>query len=445
MVALLDFHIRAVGTVPTVVVRKDIRTLSNAELDDVILAFYRLQSLHPNEGNSFFQIAGYHGEPFRGAGYSNPLWWGGYCNHGNILFPTWHRAYLYHLEKALQEKVPGVAIPYWNEIDEDTTKPGGGLPDVFLQPIWTFTNGTTVEVDGIKTSTIDNPLHHYRYQKKIEDRLQTIPDADYSKPTGRTTVRFPFSGLFGDQDVQATDTHNIHWKSKGLEVTNGMLNTNVQDWLNKSDYQPVAENQNDPIPRFLTAGAAERYMRCLEAPNYLVFSNTTSAEKWNDEFTGTELVIPIESPHNKIHLAIGGIQIPSQNASTVVGANGDMAENDTAAFDPIFYFHHAFIDRMFWAWQTRHGQREVLQIETKHAHYPGTNSIDAQGPTPGVPGNTWLSLESPLDPFVGPDKKTMLTSKVRSFPGTFYAAFYPPFYHDTLPIPIIFYLGTVPN
>lgn len=31
--------------------------------------------------------------------------------------------------------------------------------------------------------------------------------------------------------------------------------------------------------------------------------------------------------------------------------------------------------------------------------YPGTNSVDNQGPTPGVAGGTWLSLDSPLEPF----------------------------------------------
>ena len=68
---------------------------------------------------------------------------------------------------------------------------------------------------------------------------------------------------------------------------------------------------------------------------------------------------------------------------------------------------------MFWAWQTRHGQTERLTIEDRYAHYPGTNSVDAQGPTPGLPGNSWLSLKSPLDPFVGPNG-TALTSEVGS-------------------------------
>ena len=51
-------------------------------------------------------LGGYHGEPFRGAGWGSSPYWGGYCNHGNVLFPTWHRVYVLKLEEALQS-MPG--------------------------------------------------------------------------------------------------------------------------------------------------------------------------------------------------------------------------------------------------------------------------------------------------------------------------------------------------
>ena len=72
------------------------------ELDKLIRAWAGIQALPPDDGNSFFKIAGYHGEPFRGAGWGNADWWGKYCNHGNVLFPTWHRAYLLRIEDALR-------------------------------------------------------------------------------------------------------------------------------------------------------------------------------------------------------------------------------------------------------------------------------------------------------------------------------------------------------
>jgi tyrosinase len=92
-----------------------------------------------------------------------------------------------------------------------------------------------------------------------------------------------------------------------------------------------------------------------------------------------------------------------------------MGENGTASFDPIFFFHHSFVDKLFWDWQknwdSKLSSRTQLTIEVE---YPGTNSVDYQGPTPSVAGNTWLTMDSPLAPFTRDDKQSgdPLTSKV---------------------------------
>ena len=75
----------------------------------------------------------------------------------------------------------------------------------------------------------------------------------------------------------------------------------------------------------------KKYHDYLDAPNYTLFSNTSSAAEWNyQQADSTTKVVPIESPHNSIHLAVGGCEVPGQNASPIDGANGDMGENDTA-------------------------------------------------------------------------------------------------------------------
>mmetsp|Transcript_19805 Transcript_19805/g.14557 ORF Transcript_19805/g.14557 Transcript_19805/m.14557 type:complete len:91 (-) Transcript_19805:561-833(-) len=61
-------------------------------LSDLMRAWYGIKQKDHHDPLSFFQIAGYHGEPFTGKGKTDSAWWGGYCNHGNVLFPTWHRA-----------------------------------------------------------------------------------------------------------------------------------------------------------------------------------------------------------------------------------------------------------------------------------------------------------------------------------------------------------------
>lgn len=344
-------------------------------LEDVMRAWKGIKELSPDDPKSFFMLGGYHGEPFRGAGWGNSQYWGGYCNHGNILFPTWHRVYLVKLEEAMRS-IPGcqdVTLPFWDECSEASLNKG--IPVALTQKDFVL--------DG---QTIPNPLRSFVFPRGIVDHLSPIPDADYSKPKDYETVRYPLSGLVGtDADRAATAAHNAKFQNFNTNV--GLLNDNVRNWLNAT----VIVGGN-PIGG---GHVKDKYAACLNAPNYTVFSNTTSAAQWFDD-KGVR-VTPIESPHNSIHLSVGGFDLPNIfNASPIAGANGDMGENDTAGLDPIFFFHHCFVDRVFWLWQKKNGFTDKLDIIPE---YPGTNSVDNQGPTPGTAANSWLTLDSPLDPF----------------------------------------------
>ncbi len=354
--------------------QKDFDSGNKKPLEDVMRAWKGIKELPPTDPNSFFVIGGYHGEPFRGAGWGNSQYWGGYCNHGNILFPTWHRAYLVRLEDALRsiEGCSDVTLPFWDECSADSLS--GGIPAALTQKEFVL--------DG---RPIANPLRSFVLNHGIVDHLSPFPDADYSKPKGYETVRYPLSGLVGPSDKAATDAHNAKFPNFDQNVK--LLNDNIVNWLNAT----VIVDGN-PIPG---GHVKDKYTACLNAPNYTVFSNTTSSAQWFDD-TGVNIV-PIESPHNSVHLAVGGFDLPKIfDASPIEGANGDMGENDTAGLDPIFFFHHCFVDRVFWLWQKKHGFTDKLEIIPQ---YPGTNSVDNQGPTPGTAANSWLTLESPLDPF----------------------------------------------
>lgn len=355
--------------------RKNILSLSPTELDTLIKAWVGIQALPPTDGNSFYAIATYHGQPFRGAGWGNSSWWGGYCNHGNVLFPTWHRAYLWRLEEALRS-IDGcgtVTLPYWDQMTN--VRDNQVIPDIFLAKTYTFSGTAT---------TISNPLYSYKLQAAFTDRVGRASE-DYSKYKNYETVRYPFSGLVGVNDRQATEVHNERINNMGTTAIDSAINDNVRWWLD--------EGPNNSSLRL-------RYLSCLIAPNYTVFSNTTSALKWNDdhkEDSDFRAVVPLESPHNGLHLAVGGYSIPGAiSYDLIAGANGDMGENDTASFDPIFYFHHSFIDRVFWSWQKRNHNTTRLEILNE---YPGTNSVDDQGPTPGMLAGQWLRLEDELKPF----------------------------------------------
>ncbi|MCM2681084.1 tyrosinase family protein [Echinimonas agarilytica] len=98
-------------------VRKNIRHLSERELNDLRNAYEGLYKVSADGGNDdergYQWIAGVHGLP-------TPF----YCQHGNLNFPTWHRAYIYEFELRLQEQVAGVMLPYWDWTSEQSLNIG---------------------------------------------------------------------------------------------------------------------------------------------------------------------------------------------------------------------------------------------------------------------------------------------------------------------------------
>jgi tyrosinase len=384
------------------IVRRSLRELwneyqSGAEkpLEDLVRAWKMIQELPPEHENSFFRIGGYHGEPFELRTAVDELdetnryaYWGGYCNHGNVLFPTWHRMYVKRLESALQSQVPGVAMPYWDETSKETI--ANGVPEILTNEFF--------ELDG---KQIKNPLRSFTLPQEIQDEYWADNTGSikqpYHKPKGYETVRYPLSGLVGTPEVKAaTEARNANFPDPILN--DGFLNKNVVQWI-----QYRRPTSKDPTPK--GPGIKDNFEQCLLAPNYTVFSNTTSAAAWNR--AAKDNAVALETPHNDIHLAIGGFTLGETEFGLISGANGDMGENNTAGLDPIFFFHHCNIDRVFWLWQKRNGFEEDLEII---AQYPGTNSNDMQGPTRGIAPGTELTLDSPLYPFCRSDG-TSVTSK----------------------------------
>ncbi len=349
-------------------------------LEDLMRAWKGIKELPPESPHSFFVLGGFHGEPFRAAGATDYNYWGGYCNHGNVLFPTWHRVYLLKLEEALQsiKGCENVSLPFWDETNDDTLK--NGVPWPLTDEYFTFSNG----------ETIPNPLRSFVLPVALEDKAIEDGTYNYSKPEGYETVRYPYSGLVGTpEDAAATEVHNAKYP---YNVGTAYLNDNVITWLTSSEIPNP--NATHPERGFVL----KQFENCLNAPNYTVFSNTTSAAEWNSQLDqGVDPITPLESPHNSIHLAVGGFDAPGYRASKVEGANGDMGENNTAGLDPIFFFHHCNIDRVFWLWQKKFKKTEQIELI---AEYPGTNSSDGgTQPAVGQSPNSYLTLDSPLYPF----------------------------------------------
>ena len=90
--------------------RRSARRLSKGQLAQLRQAVSKAQRIGDDRGYQYW--AGVHGLPL-------PT----YCQHGTQLFLPWHRAYLYFFEKALQDRVPGVTLPWWDWRDHSEALP----------------------------------------------------------------------------------------------------------------------------------------------------------------------------------------------------------------------------------------------------------------------------------------------------------------------------------
>ena len=101
-----------------------------------------------------------------------------------------------------------------------------------------------------------------------------------------------------------------------------------------------------------------------------------AVENWRDFGGGMDIdqsfgILDMD-PHNTMHLWIGGA--PKGGPP----AGGLMGNNLTAAFDPIFWAHHANVDRIWALWQERH---------------PGVDPPDPDDVLTGVSSTVQDSLE----------------------------------------------------
>ena len=389
---------------------------NTAPLENLIVAFRKIQALPPSNPDSFESIAGYHGEPFT---EKPPLpindYWGGFCQHNTILFPTWHRAVVLRLERALQNQGPdlNLAIPFWDECaNVDDTDPN--RPQILCPPVPTIFTSPTLDFDVQGSNA--NPLYSYKLQQSLtddEDGMETHPDPDrYTKQAGYATVRYPMSGLVGNTKArEATLAHNMAMQKQypSPEDQADALNNNVRAWLEGTVTIDQSGDQTN-IPD--TYSIYTRYLRSLKAPSYPLFSNKATKNAWlktlGPKNEPPEIFVSLEEPHNAIHLSLGGFfQRGAYNADPIRGANGDIGENNTAAFDPIFFFHHCFVDYVFWQWQIRNGQTSA--IKPFHETMQENAGFTSQG-QPNLPAGAALDFNTPLAPIQKPNSTDYYTS-----------------------------------
>ncbi|KAH9980148.1 hypothetical protein BGW80DRAFT_483046 [Lactifluus volemus] len=265
-----------------------------------IQALTLIQSKKQSDTFSHFSISGIHGQPFvrwEGAGGTTAVpgsEFGGYCTHGSVLFPTWHRPYVALYEQVMQTHALNIAKHYqvdtdsWRTAAENLRAPywDWATPDNIIPPpeIISLQTVSITTFDG-STIPVMNPLYQYKFHPIEETFYPPFK-------LWQNTLRHPNPPGSPDATTDVQDLRD-HLSSIQSDVTGGTwrLLTQVTDWNEFSNHTP------------------------------------------ND---GGSAINSLEAIHDNIH--------------THTGWGGHMGNTYVAGFDPIFFLHHANVDRILSLW-----------------------------------------------------------------------------------------------
>lgn len=303
-------------------VRKNVKNLSSQEKADFVSAVKKLKTVpspYDPAINYYDQFVKWHYLAFRCDPADAHLH--GYPAHMGPAFLPWHRVYLDMFEQALSS-VSGknITVPYWDWTDD------GSTAAVFSDD---FMGGTGDPAEGYAVMT--GPLRKGEFVVSFTD----VDDVD---------------SIFADVN---TDPNPVTYLTRAMGMFPGGWQpalptaTDVQTTLNVAVY--------DAAPWDCTPDTTKSFRNSLEGWRGKSGNFCDSATKNMDaRADGSGLRSKM---HNVVHIYVGGI-FPADNPAGA--AAGSMAQN-TSPNDPVFWIHHANIDRIWAAWMKRHG-RSYLPI-----------------------------------------------------------------------------------
>ncbi|KAF3015587.1 hypothetical protein E8E14_008401 [Neopestalotiopsis sp. 37M] len=222
-------------------------------------------------------------------------------------------------------------LPYWDWALPDNE---GQEPALFKTEEIRIRGPATMN-SGLSWKTVPNPLYRFQLKVggalmpmggleapfKVEDVLDENGNVDFPSAQCSGTSRH------GIEKVSKTSWSGLDGVNNSVEVAKAIHSERVQGLTISDMVYRLLSDSKEPQSWFdFATTAAHRVPR------------QTSWENW----------ISLESIHNNLHDLIGG----STTNGLTPGGIGHMSQVQVAAFDPIFYMHHANIDRLTAIWQT---------------------------------------------------------------------------------------------
>ncbi|KAK4934531.1 hypothetical protein LTR10_024231 [Elasticomyces elasticus] len=280
--------------------------------DLLILSLMAFQAANQSNPLSYFQISGIHGYPQTPwDGVPGTGIYPGYCTHAAVPFPMWHRPYTALFEQLLWTHAQDIAKTF---------------PDA--------------QRDQYQEAalTLRLPYWDWTLYPSLPD-VVTQTQISINTPNGSQTVTNPFYAY----TFQSNATGN------GFPLAHPLANlsTTVR-WYNPSTGQSNQSASNAALRANAPTILSLTYQLLTAVSNYTTFSCT-----WPGGRSG--VANNIEGIHNSIHDSVGGF--------------GHMEYPELAGFDPVFWLHHANVDRLVAMWQVLNPDSFVVPTVNAYGSY----------------------------------------------------------------------------
>ncbi|RMZ70503.1 histone acetyltransferase spt10 [Pyrenophora seminiperda CCB06] len=262
-----------------------------------LLGMERFQAKDKSDPLSYYQIAGVHGHPFVSWNrFPTPLVnQAGFCPHATTLFAPWHRPYLAVFEQALFLSVNEVI----SQFPANQQQRWRNAASTLRLPYWDW--ASTGNGPAVPTMLRD----------------QTV---GVMKPQGPVAIPNPL--------------YKYSWGTYPAEMGNSGPWNNFPDTLRRPVANPTRSNNNEMNARFEAMRLSLRDRVFALFASKAPWGDVTSAAIGARTAVSGGGVDSFESIHDAIHNAAGG------------ESGGHMYYLDQSAFDPIFWLHHANVDRL---------------------------------------------------------------------------------------------------
>lgn len=245
------------------------------------------------------------------------------CPHGNWWFYAWHRGYLGHFERTIRamSRDDDFALPYW-----DWTQ----LPEI---PDGLFDGALTPAGQAFEPYTGNLARFTAALQPALTDYWNTLTAAQHAQLNVRGYKAF--ADLWNDVTGYAPSLQ------AGISGNSAFAITCGARYLSRDNPKLDAKTAYDVSAFIVTAGLLPTN---FYNPESELSFNSSKTPSHNTQPGGTTKFSVLEGfPHNKVHNYIGGV------GPVDPGPYGTMT-NFLSPVDPIFFLHHANMDRLWDVW-----------------------------------------------------------------------------------------------